>query len=251
MWCRTVALVTRLSQAMFWPSELRLSVYVDDPLAAVSGTDAQRRRRIAVLVLAWTALGFRLQFNKAKLGGRSVPVTWTSTSYEVGDGWIKATVKEEIVNNVELMLKEFWKANVVAVKELKSFIGRCEHISSLIYVMRPFVAMLRAAVSENQPGAPAGCVWKRSMETPLKWIAAFLHGKAGTLVRVFTLEDYMRAGDDVEITLDASPWGLGGALMINGIVIEFFSSCLTDLDEEITGCSRGGSEGQQTWETLC
>ena len=39
-----------------------------------------------------------------------MPVTWTSTSYEVGDGWIKATVNEEIVKNVELMLKDFEKA---------------------------------------------------------------------------------------------------------------------------------------------
>ena len=56
-WGHLVALLGRLAQAMFDGSELRLQTYVDDPAAAVRGPLAKRNRYIAILVVAWLALG--------------------------------------------------------------------------------------------------------------------------------------------------------------------------------------------------
>ena len=45
---------------MFDKSELQIQIYVDDPHVAVRGTEAERTRRITVLLLWWQVLGLRL-----------------------------------------------------------------------------------------------------------------------------------------------------------------------------------------------
>ena len=54
----------------------------------------------------------------------------------------------------------------------------------------------------------------------------------------------------VELVLDASPWGLGGVLVIDGIPIEYFSSPLTADDERNLRLTIGSCNGQQTVEAL-
>jgi hypothetical protein len=54
----------------------------------------------------------------------------------------------------------------------------------------------------------------------------------------------------VEVITDASPWGLGGVLRVNGIILQYFASQLTADDSRILGHELGTSCGQQTWECL-
>ena len=42
--------------------------------------------------------------------------------------------------------------------------------------------------------------------------------------RYFSLDAYNRVGTVVEIGTDASPWGLGGWLAIDGDITEYFTS---------------------------
>ncbi len=49
---------------------------------------------------------------------------------------------------------------------------------------------------------------------------------------------------------DASPWGLGGWLSVNGKVVNHFSDAIASHDETIFGCKIGSSDGQQIWECL-
>ena len=53
------------------------------------------------------------------------------------------------------------------------------------------------------------------------------------------------------MTLDASPFGLGGILTLDGRVIAWFASALTKLDSKRFGCPLGDSSGQQEWEAVC
>ena len=64
----------RLTQSLYFASELSLMCYVDDPLAALVGTTPVRRRNAALMVLVWEALGFKLAYAKGQLGNE---VTWT------------------------------------------------------------------------------------------------------------------------------------------------------------------------------
>ena len=52
------------------------------------------------------------------------------------------------------------------------------------------------------------------------------------------------------MVLDASPWALGGILVIGGIPVAIFHSPLSTEDETIHGFQRGDHRGQQCWECL-
>ena len=54
----------------------------------------------------------------------------------------------------------------------------------------------------------------------------------------------------VEIGTDASPYGMGGWLTIDGTLTNYFATDISDEDELIYGCPRGTSKGQQLWEVL-
>ena len=50
--------------------------------------------------------------------------------------------------------------------------------------------------------------------------------------------------------VDASPWGFGGILVVNGVIREFFAAEVSDDDVEILGVVRGSADSQQTCEAL-
>ena len=54
----------RLTQSLFDPSEVRFVCYVDDPLAAIMGTEEERRTMAAIMIMVWTALVFKFAFEK-------------------------------------------------------------------------------------------------------------------------------------------------------------------------------------------
>jgi len=54
----------------------------------------------------------------------------------------------------------------------------------------------------------------------------------------------------MSFVFDASPFGLGGFLCINGTIVEYFSSALTPFDCNMFNAPLGDAMGQQTWEAL-
>ena len=54
----------------------------------------------------------------------------------------------------------------------------------------------------------------------------------------------------MSITADASPWGVGAFLTVNGAVLEYFLDPLTELDVAMFQHTIGDAAGQQTWECL-
>ena len=67
LWGRLAALVMTLTQSLFTPS-VRLVCYVDDPLAGIYGSRAERRLYITMMVLVWRALDLKLAFPKGQTG---------------------------------------------------------------------------------------------------------------------------------------------------------------------------------------
>ena len=79
---------------------------------------------------------------------------------------------------------------------------------------------------------------------------AFLSGHTGSIRRVYSVQAFIGAGTKVSVKVDASPWGLGGILLLNGSPFSWFASPLTAEDIEVFGHELGSSSGQQTWECL-
>ena len=61
---------------------------------------------------------------------------------------------------------------------------------------------------------------------------------------------YFGESGHIEMYLDASPFGLGGVLCINGCPVTYFTSPLDEHDERIHSQTIGDSAGQQAWECL-
>ncbi len=57
-------------------------------------------------------------------------------------------------------------------------------------------------------------------------------------------------GTRVRIVGDASPWGLGAYLLVDGSVASWYSCPLTPQDGEVLRTPVGSSSGQQVWEAL-
>ena len=62
------------------------------------------------------------------------------------------------------------------------------------------------------------------------------------MARIFTLGAYLRRGDELIITTDASPWAIGGFLIINGIIAEYFHQAISSFDAERMNLPIGTSD---------
>ena len=68
--------------------------------------------------------------------------------------------------------------------------------------------------------------------------------------RHFTLEAFRGRGPSVSMCFDASPWGAGGFLMIDGVLQSWFTTAFTEVDEQAVGLAFGSSTCQQVAEAL-
>ena len=247
LWNRVAALVMRLTQSLFNVNEVRLVCYVDDPLAAIRGTEPDRKLFTAIMVLVWMALGFTLAFAK---GQRGKLVTWIGGTLQIESDGVRAWVKQSIVDDIRSMITTFLRGNLISKKELHSFIGKVNHAAGLLIVLRPFMDPLWAAWVSKAPDAHPGVIWTKQIITELHWFDTFFAGNGARIERFFSVDAYRRSGTIVEIGTDASPWGLGGWLKINGIYTEYFASRLTEADSKKFDTPLALCKGQQVWEAL-
>ena len=70
------------------------------------------------------------------------------------------------------------------------------------------------------------------------------------MLRRFTLDEYMQRCPAVEIGTDASPYGLGGWLAVDGQIVKYFASPVTKDDLQIFGIEKDSCSGQQLLEAL-
>ena len=61
---------------------------------------------------------------------------------------------------------------------------------------------------------------------------------------------FWNQGTPVKIVGDASPWGLGAYIMIDGVIIEYFAVALNDWVAGYLNAPIGSCTGQQVWEAL-
>ena len=137
--------------------------------------------------------------------------------------------------------------NVVSLKALRSLTGKLQSIASLLYTWRPFVHMLYAAVHtpDTSGGCPKGCCWFRQIAIPVGWIRTFLAENPGDIRRIFTLSSYLRHGDLVSITTDASPFGIGAILETGGNIVAFFSDTFSVHDRLVLELAEVPSSSDQ------
>jgi hypothetical protein len=246
-WARVAALITRLTQSVIDVATSRINTYVDDPIIALLGPQSERDLKYAMVLLVWSALGLPLSLEKA-VRGRSV--TWTSAIFTPGMRCLWVEVKKAIIEDATALTETFLKRNVTPVKELKSLTGKLAHVASIVLTLTPFLSELYAALQSERGSAPPGCIWTKQIHEALLWIQAFLCGTPGELKRCYHLSSYTGTGKQVSLELDASPWGLGGVLLEDGVPVSWFASALSTEELELLGIELGQSSAQQTVEAL-
>ena len=265
---RLSAFVGRCTQSLLDSDEARTQIYTDDPIISILATEQRAKYLMAVVTMAWLALGFDMAFHKAQFGHK---VTWIGYQLTDTASTLYAQIKESFLKDLLADSLKTLKKNIIGLKELRSYTGRCNHVSCLLWLWRPFLDSLWAAVaSRSQPQvsddpslkgqkrrkkvrktkAPRGTVWTKQVAMSISWIIAFLREQYGPVYRQYSRASYFGESDPIEVYLDASPFGLGGVLCINGIPVTFFTSKLDHHDERIHKQTIGDSAGQQAWECL-
>ena len=119
-----------------------------------------------LMVLIWSALGFKLAFPKGQHGTQ---VTWIGGTLWIGKHGVKAFVKQSIVEGIQDMIRQFNTVNLVAKTYLHSLLGKLNHAAGLLIVMRPFLDPLWAAWSTKSPDGHPGHVWVKQIQVELEW----------------------------------------------------------------------------------
>ena len=133
--------------------------------------------------------------------------------------------------------ERFIAANVISRKELRSCAGCVSHVCNLLWAWRPFTDELWAAV--ESPGRmksafvdkrgkrrkrPANCIWTYQVFRTLTWIRSFLRSEQGSISRTWVLAHYLSEYSDLVFLFDACPWGLGGILVEEGVLVSYYIS---------------------------
>lgn len=239
----------RLTQSFLKKSEAGTQVYTDDPCIVAGGSQMQRDRIFALMILAWRALGFPLSWSK---GCRGKLVNWIGGEFRVlsNPTGVRVKIKQDVFQAAASFIEEVRHLNVLPRKRLPMAIGKLSHIANLLVPWRPFLTALYAALYGVAPGAPADCIWMKQIARSVEWFHAFFQSSGGLVERTFLLDSHLAKQGAIELVIDASPWGLAGILVVDGRCEEFFSDAISDLDVAQFGCAIGSPDGQQIWESL-
>ena len=252
--CRFAALATRMAQSLDKPHRLCLHTYVDDPAAALKGPKPLRDRIIVKIILVWMVCSVRFQFGLAfAKAARGADLEWIGARRQLFRHHLHVSAKTEALEELLQTTNKFFNTEVISAKALGQYTGQANHIAGIVMQWRPFLNELWAAIAyadDPESFKPArSCVWARQVRHTLLWLHAFLAEKNGSLAR-----KYFAVGKtnitSVWVTVDASPWVLGGFSTINGMIDAYFSCPLDAYDEHAFQRQVGDAAGQQTWECL-
>ena len=189
-----------------------------------------------------------IAFDKAVIGS---PITWIAATYSLTPSGLEVRIKESLVDETVALMQQILGGNYVLEKVLRTCIGKAMYIASLITVVRPFLSELYAALqspSSSKHGLPV--IWTKQIAHSLTWLLILLTESRTELVRRFDLCAYLGQGTRVEICLDASPWGLGGFLVISGRITAWFACVISTAEKELLHIVEGDCAAQQTVEAL-
>ena len=269
VWGRFAAWLGRSGAAILGrDSAGRLQIFVDDPILTLAGP-SKGKRRLATRFLLWAAVcGYPLAWAKAAGGPK---VVWIGASYSILNDSIAITIPpgkiEELLGELDSVLS----GHVVTVRRLRALCGKISFFAGLIVYMRPFLASAWAALADHarrtgdttvesrgrtfgrgrgrNVRSPGSYVHVRRCRPGLEWIAAFLRGQRGSIVRHFEVNPATRRSE-LSIAVDASPWGIGGVLLEQGEIIAWFADEVSSADLRRFGAQRGLSKFNTHWELL-
>ena len=191
-----------------------------------------------------------LAFAKGQLGDT---INWIGATLSIESSKVLAiTIVKSRLDELRELCAAMRNGNTVSVAKLRTFTGKCQSMASILYIWRPFVHMLYGALYASDPSnCRPGLIWTKQIQIPLDWISIFLQEHGGDLIRTMNTDSHFRRGVKIEITTDASPYGIGGFICIDGQPVEYFAAPADANDANVVGVPYAqDSKRQQAFEAL-
>ena len=246
IWGRFAAAMGRFVASILVDDACRAEIYVDDPLFVAAGTPEQRTRSFAVAALGLASLGFPLSWGKAALGPS---VTWIGAQLAFRSDGIQVAVPEGKTDEILDIIGALQIVAVARKKVLQSFCGKVGFLAGFLVPLRPFLAMVWAAMYSPQGSLPGGLVHRRKLQVPLDWLQALLRHQWGPLQRTFAW-DPPWAPEGNYLATDACPWGFAGVKFVDNVPVAWYACELSQDDLRRFRAKRGESGFTTLWEAL-
>ncbi|CAE8718498.1 unnamed protein product [Polarella glacialis] len=231
------ALLGRAGHSLFECNELRIEVYVDDPLIASRGAEREATRKWLTLLLFWAAFGPDSPWNKASFG-RSA--TWIGAKFDVPDGEdFSVEIPEKYAREMREEAEDLSSTRAADFNRMQKFVENGLWASGLVPIRRTMLSPLWAAMKDvnNSEVIDGGYEWKNRVR------------KENESACAASAADDDAAGA-ATAAMDASPWGVGAWLAVGGAPSTGLASAWTDEDAARLGARIGNCEGQNAWEAL-
>ena len=152
VWGRVAAATMRLSQACLLVGEGILQCFVDDPICALRGTAAHRRRLVCLLLIFWASLGLKFAYRKATHAA-SVPWIGGQVTVEAGLRSCRVELPQKKVDDLCKVCKEMLQGRpMVGVDCVRRLAGQASWIGGIIPQLRPFTRQVWAALGAAVTG---------------------------------------------------------------------------------------------------
>ena len=246
VWGRFAACAGRVVASTLASHNFRMEIYVDDPLCAACGSHEVRNRLFTKALLLLCAMGFPLAWSKASIGAS---IVWIGAELSHTDASVTVAAPEtklqELGDKTASLRKE---RAIISSRHLRSFCGLVSFFAGMVPIMRPFLAMLWAALAAKSRLKRA-VICKKQVCIALDWLAALARIRPQGLSRTFPTHVVVAPEGDYFAT-DACPWGMGGVLFKNHVPVAWWASPITTLDLQRFRAKRGDSAHNTTWEAL-
>ena len=250
---------------MFGEDELRTQIFVDDPATLIVGDVVAARRRAALLLWWWLALGLQISWKK---GTFAKTFKWIGVEVDLREkGAIIVTIPEAFANQVASLAEEILKSKAVSVDKVQQLAGKAGWAAGVAPVLWAHIAPLWAACADAERsvegiGGKAGHKGKDvahrrrrakvgtcRVRPSLVWLIALFRSQGGILVKKVPVHRWV-GPPRARIYADASPWGFGAFVSIDGVAVECLHGVWDMADCDKFSLEIGDCRGQAVWETL-
>ena len=189
-----------------------------------------------MILTTMCALNFKVSLAK---GERSTSVKWIGINFQLSNDALTMSLPVKYCEEVQAILKAWEGKGMAPVSDLRKLAGKLSWLSGILPRTRWIVAVCYRVLHERLRDIASGAEDQKYLE-----VAALAPS------RQFKLD--INKYPNTSIVTDASPYGLGALLLINGRVTRAMSSKITKEDAEQLGFAEvyGTSSSQGIVETF-
>jgi hypothetical protein len=197
----------------------------------IRGRKKQREvagRNLMVLLLWWCSLGPTLAWHK---GVFDTEVRWTGAEISVKDaGAFSINVPDKYITEVGEEVVAMLEVNMVEKKRLQRLAGKTGWASGLVPILGSMISPFWAALRDGPETSGESYVPVKRFRHALLWLLPCLKHRSHALKRTYYINRH-RWPARICITCDASPWGGGAWLAVDGTPKEWMAIKWTSEDE--------------------